>query len=97
MKANGLCYSPDESRLCISDSGKSQDSDGLGTSEFSRCLKGRKPRGGQVFADMSPGSVDGLRTDFDGYLLSSAAGAGPKSEGVHSLTPEGELIGRIAL
>ena len=50
-----------------------------------------------MFADMSPGFADGMRTDRDGNLWSSVGWAGPGTDGVHCLTPDGELIGRIIL
>ena len=55
VKPNGLCFSPDESRLYISDTGNSHDPDGPGHIRVFEVVEGRKLRGGQVFADMSPG------------------------------------------
>ena len=97
VKPNGLCFSPDESRLYISDTGNSHDPDGPGHIRVFEVVEGWKLRGGQVFADMSPGFADGIRTDRDGNLWSSVGWAGPGTDGVHCLTPEGELIGRIVL
>ena len=97
VKPNGLCFSPDESRLYVSDSGISHDPDAPGHIRVFEVVEGRKLRGGQVFADMAPGFADGMRTDRDGNLWSSAGWAGPGTEGVHCLTPDGELIGRIYL
>ncbi len=97
VKPNGLCFSPDESRLYISDTGNSHDPDGPGHIRVFEVVEGRKLRGGQVFADMSPGFADGMRTDSDGNLWSSVGWAGPGTDGVHCLTPDGELIGRIVL
>ena len=97
VKPNGLCFSPDESRLYISDTGNSHDPDGPGHIRVFEVVEGRKLRGGQVFADMSPGFADGMRTDRDGNLWSSVGWAGPGTDGVHCLTPDGELIGRIVL
>ena len=97
VRPNGLCFSPDESRLYISDTGNSHDPDGPGHIRAFEVVEGRKLRGGQVFADMSPGFADGIRTDRDGNLWSSVGWAGPGTDGVHCLTPAGELIGRIVL
>jgi gluconolactonase len=97
VKPNGLCFSPDESRLYISDSGISHDPDGPGHIRVFEVVEGRKLRGGRVFADMSPGFADGIRTDRDGNLWSSAGWAGPGTDSVHCLSPDGELIGRILL
>ena len=97
VKPNGLCFSPDESRLYISDTGNSHDPGGPGHIRVFEVLEGRTLRGGEVFADMSPGFADGIRTDRDGNLWSSVGWAGPGTDGVHCLTPDGELIGRIVL
>ena len=50
-----------------------------------------------MFADMSPGFADGLRTDRDGNVWSSVGSTGRGTDGVHCLTPKGELNGRIVL
>ena len=97
VKPNGLCFSPDESRLYVSDSGASHDPDAPGHVRVFQVVEGRKLRGGRVFADMKPGFADGIRTDRDGNLWASVGWAGPGTDGVHCLTPNGELIGRIHL
>ena len=97
VKPNGLCFSPDESRLYISDTGNSHDPDGPGHIRVFEVVEGWKLRGGQVFADMSPGFADGMRTDRDGNVWSSVGWAGPGTDGVHCLMPDGELTGRIVL
>ena len=97
VKPNGLCFSPDESRLYISDSGISHDPDGPGHIRVFEVVDGRKLRGGQVFADMAPAVPDGMRTDRDGNLWSSAGWGGLGTDGVHCISPDGELIGRIIL
>ena len=97
VKPNGLCFSPDESRLYVSDSAISHDPEAPGHIRVFDVEDGRKLRGGEVFADMSPGFADGIRTDRDGNLWSSRGWAGAGTDGVHCLTPDGELIGRIIL
>ena len=76
VRPNGLCFPPDESRLYISDSAISHDPDGPGHIQVFEVVEGRKLRGGQVFADMSPGFADGMKTDRDGNLWSSVGWAG---------------------
>ena len=97
VKPNGLCFSPDESRLYIADSGISHDPGAPGHIRVFEVVDGHRLRGGEVFADMSPGFADGMRTDRDGNLWSSRAWAGPGTDGVYCFTPGGELIGRILL
>ena len=97
VKPNGLCFSPDESRLYISDSATSHDPDGPGHIRVFDVVEGRKLQNGRVFADFRPGFADGIRTDHDGNLWAGVGWAGPGANGVHCFTAEGELIGRIHL
>ena len=97
VKPNGLCFSPDESRLYISDTGLSHDPNGPGHVRVFDVVDGRQLRGGQVFVDMAPGFADGIRTDRDGNLWSSSGWAGRGTDGVHCIAPNGDLIGRIVL
>lgn len=97
VKPNGLCFSPDGSRLYIADSGISHDPGAPGHIRVFEVVDGHRLRGGEVFADMSPGFADGMRTDRDGNLWSSRAWAGPGTDGVYCFTPGGDLIGRILL
>ena len=71
VRPNGLCSSPDESRLYISDTGNSHDPDGPGHIRVFDVVEGRQLHGGHIFVDMSPGFADGIRTDPDGNLCSS--------------------------
>jgi gluconolactonase len=86
---NGLAFSPDEAWLYVSETG----------TQFAenphRCIRrfavaddGRLS-GGDVFHEVSPGYADGFRIDEAGNLWSSAA------DGVHCISPEGELLGKI--
>ena len=97
VKPNGLCFSPDESHLYISDSGTSHDPNAPGHIRLFEVVDGRTLRDVRVFADMAPGFPDGMRTDRDGNLWSSVGWAGPGIDGVHCFTPDGDLIGRIHL
>ena len=97
LKPNGLCFSPDESLLYIADSGISHDPNARGHVRVFDVVDGKTLRGGDVFADMSPGFADGIRTDTDGNLWSSRAWAGKGTDGVYCFTPGAELIGRIVL
>ncbi|HMB96243.1 MAG TPA: SMP-30/gluconolactonase/LRE family protein [Tepidisphaeraceae bacterium] len=82
-KPNGLCFSPDEKKLYIADSGKPHhirvfnvQSDG-------------KLSGGDVFCVIDRGVPDGFRCDEFGNLWSSAG------DGVQIFSPDGKLIGKI--
>ncbi|MSU22088.1 MAG: SMP-30/gluconolactonase/LRE family protein [Pedosphaera sp.] len=82
-KPNGLCFSPDEKKLYIADSGKPRhirvfdvQRDGLITN-------------GRVFCAIDKGGPDGIRCDKDGRIFSSAG------DGVQMFAPDGHLIGKI--
>jgi gluconolactonase len=82
---NGLCFSPDEKKLYIADSGKPRhirvfevNADGaLG--------------GGAVFATIDKGGPDGIRCDAAGRVWSSSG------DGAQIFAPDGRLIARILL
>jgi gluconolactonase len=86
---NGLCFSPDERRLYIAETGLQY------AAEPVRCIRvfdvsaDRRLSGGGVFHTVSPGYADGFRCDEDGNIWSGAG------DGVHCIAPDGRRIGRI--
>ena len=86
-RPNGICFSPDESRLYVVDIGHIRVFD----------MNGTTPVNGRVFVEMRPGSSDGIRTDRYGNLWSAAGGGGPGFDGVHCYGPDGRLLGQINL
>jgi gluconolactonase len=86
---NGLAFSPDEKRLYVADTGRMFQSDPQHIRVFD--MVGGRPVNGRVFHTISPGCADGIRTDTDGNLWSSAG------DGVHCLSPEGHLLGKILI
>ena len=89
-RPNGLCFSPGGDRLFVVDSG-------LSRSIHVYDLVDGRPGIGRVFADMSPGSSDGVRCDADGNLWAAAGHVGDGYDGVHVFAPDGTLIGQIVL
>lgn len=96
-KPNGLAFSPDESLLYISDSGAIRGAslpgfDGSRPHHI-RVFKvsNKQLLAGRVFADIDAGVPDGFRVDTQGYLWCSAG------DGVHCLSPDGKLVGKIML
>ena len=89
-RPNGLCFSPDESRLYVVDSGSAG---GIHVYD----VAGGQVGGGRPFADMGPGSSDGIRCDADGNLWASAGGGGDGYDGVHVFAPDGTRIGQVVL
>ena len=94
VQPNGICFSPDEKKLYVIDSGISPshirvfdvDSD-----------KGEVAHS-KIFAnDFGSGSSDGMRCDVDGNIWCSMAWADPKEDGVRCYSPAGQLLGKIHL
>jgi gluconolactonase len=82
-KPNGLCFSPNEERLFVADSGKPH---------HIRMFNVTKPgpaTGGAVFCVIDKGGPDGIRCDNAGRIWSSAG------DGVHVFDQAGKLIGKI--
>lgn len=84
---NGICFSPDESRLYVADTGRQFTEDPQHILMFD--MRGGRPRGGRLFHKVDAGWSDGLRMDDEGNLWSSAG------DGVHCLAPDGHLMGKI--
>jgi gluconolactonase len=86
---NGIAFSPDESRLYVSETGDQTTDD---PRQFIRVFDvGRDAHlhGGEIFHKVEPGYADGMRVDEDGNVWTSAA------DGVHCLSPQGRLLGKI--
>ncbi len=95
VRPNGLCFSPDERRLYVVDSGISH-----GGPAHIRAfdVDGARLRNGRVFAeDFAPGMTDGLRTDIDGNVWCSMGWSAPEEDGVRCYAPNGDLIGKVHL
>jgi gluconolactonase len=84
-KPNGLCFSPDESVLYVTDSGAGHQIkafDVLGDGGLA---------GERVLAEFEPSHPDGIKVDSEGRIYASFPG------GVRILEPDGESIGEIEL
>ena len=95
-KPNGLCFSPDESILYISDTGTSHDPDGPAHIRKLH-VDGDAVKDAGIFVDMKPSTSDGFRADMDGNIWTSSGWAGVGYDGVQVYSPEAELLGRIHL
>jgi gluconolactonase len=89
VQPNGLAFSPDESRLYISDTGGTQGPGGPHHIRVFDVIGGETLSGGDVFAVCEPGYFDGFRVDEDGRLWASAG------DGVQCFDTDGKLIGKI--
>lgn len=85
-KPNGLCFSPDESKLYVADSGKPRH---IRVFDVSR--DGASVTGGGVFVTIDKGGPDGIRCDTPGRVWSSSG------DGAQIFAPDGKLIARILL
>ena len=88
-RPNGLAFSPDETALYVSDSGRTHAEDGAHHIRAFGVAGGARLTGGAVFATCEPGCFDGFRLDEDGRLWTAAG------DGVHCYEPDGTLIGKI--
>lgn len=84
---NGLCFSPDETRLYVADTGRMFSDDPQHIRVYD--MVGDQPVNGRHFHTIDKGCADGMRVDTDGNLWSSAA------DGVHCIAPDGRLLGKI--
>ena len=80
---NGLCFSPDEKRLYVADSGKPRHIRVFEVKEDGTLANGK------IFCAIDKGGPDGIRCDAAGRIWSSAG------DGVHIFAPNGSLIGKI--
>ena len=82
-KPNGLCFSPDESKLYVADSGRPRHIRVFDVKSDGSVANGK------VFCQIDKGGPDGIRCDSEGRIWSSAG------DGVHIFSPDGKLIGKI--
>ncbi len=96
-KPNGICFSPDEKKLYIVDTGVPKHPGDARPIRVYDVVDGVRLKNGRMFVNMSPGSSDGIRCDVDGNVWSAAGWAGEGYNGVHVFAPDGTLIGKIHL
>ena len=102
-KPNGLCFSPDYTKLYVADTGASHYPDVPKIIKVWNVVDRRKLSGGRQFASMKldlfsdVGFADGIRADVDGNIWASAGWVGPGYDGVHIFAPDGDRIGQILL
>ena len=102
-KPNGLCFSPDETRLYIVDTGVTHDDAApahIRVFDVADGSNGPVLRNGREFIDMksqASGFADGIRCDRDGNVWSSSGWGDAKHNGVLAITPDGDVIGQIHL
>ena len=96
-KPNGICFSPDEKKCYIVDTGAPRHPGDPHPIRVYDVVDGVRLKNGRLFVNMAPGSSDGIRCDMDGNVWSAAGWAGEGFNGVHVFAPDGALIGKIHL
>ncbi len=86
---NGLAFSPDESRLYVSDTSRGVDPAGYHHIVAFDVVEQRRLEGPRVLKVIEPGLPDGLRVDEAGNVWTSAG------DGIHVIDPEGQDLARI--
>jgi gluconolactonase len=86
IRPNGLCFSPDETKLYVADSDNTVNGHRIYVYSVTAS---NTLTGGAVFANINNGVPDGIKCDVDGRVWSSAG------NGVHIYASDGHLIGRI--
>jgi gluconolactonase len=93
-RPNGICFSPDESKIYITDSGARPNRI---IRVFDVVDNGSKLANGRLFIDGQGGNPDGMRCDVDGNLWISWGIGSPELNGVRVFTPDGNMVMRIRL
>ena len=101
FKPNGLCFSPDYSKLYVADTGASHYPDAprnimvWDVVDQSRLARPREFT--SMMLDGRGGFADGIRADVDGNIWAGAGWVGEGYDGVHIFAPDGDRIGQILL
>jgi gluconolactonase len=92
-KPNGLCFSPDEKKLYIVDTGVPKHPTDPRPIRVYDVVDGVRLTNERLFVNMAPGSSDDVRCDVEGNVWAAAGWGGEGYNGVHVLAPDGTLIG----
>lgn len=96
-KPNGLCFSPDHQTLYMVDTGSSHVPGHPHHVFAYDVVESKSIANERVFFDMGTCSTDGIRCDIDGNIWASAGWGNPDDDGVHVISSDGTLIGKIHL
>lgn len=90
---NGLAFSPDESKLYVSDTSAALKTDGTGNHHIVvfDVVDGQNLNNPRVFANIEVGLSDGFRLDHNGFLYTSSG------DGVCVYHPDGVMLAHIAV
>ncbi len=96
-KPNGICFSPDEKRLYVVDTGSSHHPGYPKQIRVYDVADGVRLANGRLFVDTGAGTADGIRCDTDGNVWAGTGWGGEGFDGVQVFAPDGKLIGKIHL
>jgi gluconolactonase len=88
QRPNGICFSPDETKLYVADDGNGWN---LANIWVYNVTSSNTLTGGKVFCSVGGGFADGFRCDVDGRIWSTAG------DGVEIFATDGHLIGKILM
>jgi len=106
FKPNGLCFSPDYSKVYVVDTGASHYKEAPKNIMFYDVVDGgKKVKNGRQFVSMEmdlngkkvAGFADGIRCDLDGNVWAASGWVGDGYDGVQIFAPDGTRIGQILL
>ena len=93
-RPNGICFSPDESKIYITES---RGNPNRLIRVYDVVDNGTKLGNGRVFIDGQGGNPDGMRCDIDGNLWIGWGIGSAELNGVRVFSPDGTLVMRIRL
>jgi gluconolactonase len=101
-KPNGLCFSPDYTKLYASDTGSSHYPEAphdikIWTIGSNKRLKNVRSFASMEMEGFKAGAADGLRADTSGNIWAGGGWVGDGYDGVHVFAPDGQRIGIIPL
>jgi len=88
QRPNGICFSPDETKLYVADDGPSFN---LTNIWVYNVTSSNTLTGGTIFCTVNGGFADGFRCDVDGRIWTTAG------DGVEIFAPDGHRIGKILM
>ena len=91
LRPNGLCFSPDFTKLYVADTGVT-DGPAHPANIIVFDVKGSALSHPKVFADFAPGFSDGVRCDTEGNVWCSSGWGGPDTNGVRIHHPDGTVL-----
>jgi gluconolactonase len=93
MGPNGLCFSPDESKLYVVESRSSPRHIRV----YDVTDNGTRVANGRILIDCGDGTADGMRCDADGNLWCGWGQGSDELDGVRVFSPEGKPLAHISL